>query len=234
MTNTEGPSRLAGAYAPGLPGLPRGRSSLPGDVVRKEQRERLTRGVIAAVAEKGYARTTVADVVGRARVSRKVFYEHFADLPACFLAATAGAIQPVATSLYEAARRHRVAREADGRPRDHVEALRSGVRTYLELCAREPEFTRCLVIELPAAGPEALRLDGENLRQFAGLLRVWHERAVVDHPGWAPVTDDICFAAIGAVAALVRVRVVADDTAGLPALEDTVLDVLLRLLAAPR
>ena len=39
------------------------------------------------VAEKGYAATTVADVVERAGVSRRTFYEQFADKEACFLAA---------------------------------------------------------------------------------------------------------------------------------------------------
>ena len=40
----------------------------------------------AAIAEKGYATVTIADVVGHARVSKRTFYEHFADKEACFLA----------------------------------------------------------------------------------------------------------------------------------------------------
>ena len=39
------------------------------------------------VAEKGYPATTVADVVERAGVSRRTFYEQFQDKEACFLAA---------------------------------------------------------------------------------------------------------------------------------------------------
>ena len=39
------------------------------------------------VSDKGYAATTVADVVERAGVSRRTFYEQFADKEACFLAA---------------------------------------------------------------------------------------------------------------------------------------------------
>src|SRR5207253_2083261 len=37
--------------------------------------------------ERGYPATTVADVVERAGVSRRTFYEQFADKEACFLAA---------------------------------------------------------------------------------------------------------------------------------------------------
>lgn len=46
------------------------------------------RSVIAAVAEAGYSAASVAEIVRRARVSRRVFYAHFADKQGCFLAAT--------------------------------------------------------------------------------------------------------------------------------------------------
>jgi AcrR family transcriptional regulator len=49
-------------------------------------RARLTEGLAAAIAEKGYAAVTIADVVRGARVSKRTFYEHFADKEACFLA----------------------------------------------------------------------------------------------------------------------------------------------------
>ena len=42
--------------------------------------------MIEAVAERGYSRTTVAHVIGLAGVSRRAFYEQFANKEACFLA----------------------------------------------------------------------------------------------------------------------------------------------------
>jgi len=72
----------------GKPGLPRGRSHLPPPAVSASQRERLLRSVIAAVSEHGYQAVTVADIVRRARVSKKAFYDHFANKEECFLAAT--------------------------------------------------------------------------------------------------------------------------------------------------
>ena len=53
---------------------------------RRGHRARLTGGLAAAIAEKGYAAVTIADVVRHARVSKRTFYEHFADKEACFLA----------------------------------------------------------------------------------------------------------------------------------------------------
>jgi AcrR family transcriptional regulator len=51
-----------------------------------DHRLRLLEGMAAAVNEKGYAATTIADVARHARVSKRTFYEHFADREACFLA----------------------------------------------------------------------------------------------------------------------------------------------------
>jgi AcrR family transcriptional regulator len=43
----------------------------------------------AAVVERGYLATTIADIVRHARVSKRTFYEHFADKEECFLSAYA-------------------------------------------------------------------------------------------------------------------------------------------------
>src|SRR5262249_52961093 len=49
-------------------------------------RRDLADGLAAAITDKGYAATTIADIVARARVSKRTFYEHFADKEACLLA----------------------------------------------------------------------------------------------------------------------------------------------------
>jgi AcrR family transcriptional regulator len=72
----------------GKPGLPRGRNGLPLRAVQASHREWLQASVIAAVAEASYHAVTVADIVRGARVSRSVFYAHYADKEDCFLAAT--------------------------------------------------------------------------------------------------------------------------------------------------
>lgn len=216
--------RLAEVYEPGRPGLPRGRSSLPRTAVRDAQRARLMRAAIAAVAEKGYASTTVADVVGRARVSRKAFYEHFPDLERCFLASLAGAQRTIL---------RRLASVPPDRGRDEPGprgTLRSGARAYLELCAQEPEFARCILVELPAVGPRALKGRNKGYRQVAALLRTWRERA---GEGWPPVPEEMYLAAVGAISELIQVRLADGDPGGLPDLEDAVTEVLVRLLAVP-
>ena len=74
-------------YPPELARLPPGRHGLPREFVAHNQRERLIAGLAEAVAENGYAGTTIAHITRHAAVSRRTFYEHFASKDECFVAA---------------------------------------------------------------------------------------------------------------------------------------------------
>ncbi len=50
-------------------------------------RRQLIDGFCRAVEYKGIAATTIADIVERAQVSKRTFYEHFSTKEACFVAA---------------------------------------------------------------------------------------------------------------------------------------------------
>ena len=80
------PDAVVGSRPGQLP-LPSGPNGLPRARVTEIQRTRLIAAIVATVDELGYQRATVAEVIIRARVSRKTFYEIFADLEDCFLAA---------------------------------------------------------------------------------------------------------------------------------------------------
>jgi len=135
---------LAETHA-GKPGLPRGRSRLPAPAVHASQRERLLQATVAAVAHKGYAAVTVADIVRRAKVSRAAFYLHFRTKEDCFLAATRRGGERLFDHVTEAAR----AVSDDAADED---CLRAGCRAFLGFLAEEPAFTKVFYIEMPMAG----------------------------------------------------------------------------------
>ena len=58
---------------------------------KSDFRQRLLDALEASIAEDGYAKTTVAGIVRRARTSRRTFYEHFDSREACFVALLSGA-----------------------------------------------------------------------------------------------------------------------------------------------
>lgn len=67
-----------------LPRLPPGRHGLDRDFVTRNQRDRLTAGIIAVVAERGYQDSTVTQICAAAGVSRRTFYSYFSSKEECY------------------------------------------------------------------------------------------------------------------------------------------------------
>jgi AcrR family transcriptional regulator len=112
--------------------------------VLASQRERIVSAMLERVAEKGYAATTVSDVVGTARVSRNAFYELFRDKEDCYLAACDETWRSLQASLY-----------AQAAEPTWLGTVRSGMRVYLRFWQEQPRFAYAYLIELPAAGRRA-------------------------------------------------------------------------------
>ena len=123
-------------------------SSTPSGVrdAAAEHRRRLLDGMAHAVAGKGYAETTIADIVRAASVSRRTFYEHFAGKAECLVA------------LYEAASRNglKVLRDAIDPAHDWEEQLERALAAYLGCMAANPVLMRTLFIEILGLGAEGL------------------------------------------------------------------------------
>lgn len=65
--------------------LPRGSNSLPPEVVMFSQRGRLIEAIAYHLDQKGYAATSVQDIIDRAGVSKTTFYKLFKDKEDCYL-----------------------------------------------------------------------------------------------------------------------------------------------------
>ena len=209
----------------GEPGLPRGRTGLPLETVRAAQRERLLRSVIAAVAASGISDVTVADIVRGARVSKAAFYAHFADKEDCFLAATREGGKLMIDRVAAAGRPQPARLSAEA-------ALRASIAAFLGFLADEPAFARAFYVDMPAAGPRAVRRLEAAGHSFARMTHAWHERARRENPSWPAVPYEAFFALSGATAELVRAEVRHGKIGDIPALEDTLVALHLAVLAA--
>jgi AcrR family transcriptional regulator len=226
VANTWNQGTLARTHE-GKPGLPRGRSRVPSQIVLAAQRERLLRAVIAAVSEGGYSAVTVADIVRRAKVSRVAFYAHFSDKEDCFLTAT-GEGRELMFARVASGPRMLPAHAPD------EDILRAGFGAFLSFLASEPAFAKVFYIDMPAAGPRAAdRLDAAS-RRFADINQAWHERARQHRPRWPAVPREAYLALTGATAQLVRALIREGRTDALPGLEDTIVALHLAVLAGRR
>ncbi|MEP7019270.1 MAG: TetR/AcrR family transcriptional regulator [Pseudonocardiales bacterium] len=194
------------------PGLPRGASSLGREAVVTAQRERLLRAVISVAAE-GYARATVAEVVRRARVSRSVFYERFADKETCFLAGCAQGVELMFDRITAGVR-------TVGHGATAAERAEAALHAYLQFLIDEPEFAACFLVEAFAAGPLAIAQVADVQARFAENERRWHAKARREQSSLPPVPAAVHNAMVGAIHQLVVDQVRAGRTADLLAVED--------------
>lgn len=125
-----------------------------------QHRSRLLEGMALAVAQKGYADTTIADIVREASVSRRTFYEHFATKADCLIA------------LYEAASRNalKVLRDAIDASHDWERQVEHALRAYLECMASNPVLMRTLFIEILHVGPAGLAARRGLNREIADYM----------------------------------------------------------------
>jgi AcrR family transcriptional regulator len=141
--------------------FPAGVRTLPAELVRAIQRERLLVSMIETVSEIGYSTLTVQNVLTRAGISRPTFYEQFEDKEDCFLAA----FDACATRL-KARVEGAVAEAGPG----WREQLRSGIAELLRFIVAEPEEARTIIVEARASSPAGLRRRDELLDHFAGCI----------------------------------------------------------------
>jgi AcrR family transcriptional regulator len=134
--------------------LPRGRHGLAPSVVARSQRNRLIAGTAEVMAAKGYANTTVADIVSAAGVSRDVFYDHFADKQNAFLEAQQFATQAILNTC--AAAYFSVT--------DWPERVWRALDAMLKLIAEHPAIAHLRLVECYAAGEAAIRSIEEFVR----------------------------------------------------------------------
>jgi len=188
-----------------LPGqLPSGRHGLPREYVRRSQRTRLVTAAIEVAGEEGYAGMTVSAVIARAGVSRKTFYEFFADREACFLAAFDQVLEEGLSGM----------RAAYATSEDWTTNLRAAFERGLAALAAHPHEARVGFVEVLAAGPRALDRRDAAMRAFTEFLQPGYDAA----PDGVPVPPLMAEAVVGAVYEIVYARVLGDRIGELPGL----------------
>jgi AcrR family transcriptional regulator len=167
------------------------------------QRARILAAMVEVSAERGAVNVSVAHIVERAGVSRRTFYELFADREQCFLAAFDQALERVA-AVVAPAYEHGGSWSA---------RVRASLAALLELFDHDPGMGRLLIVESLGAGRDALERRGNLLAQIipivdqgraetrrsegpppltaegvlGGVLSVLHARLLARAPGGGPL-----------------------------------------------
>jgi AcrR family transcriptional regulator len=175
--------------------LPRGRHQLSREQVVASQQVRMLLAMADAMSEKGFVNTSVADVLKRAGVSRETFYQQFSSKLDCFLHVfdTAG---EVLLNRILAARP-----EKGTTPQERFEIA---FGAYMDTIEEHASYARVFLIEVYAAGPEAMaRRSALQQRLVDGLVDILGARSKQDRFA--------CQALVAAMASLVMDPLITQD-----------------------
>jgi AcrR family transcriptional regulator len=167
-------------------------------------RQRAIAAMLDVAGERGYAATTVSDVLARARMSRRTFYTVFENREECFLAA------------YDEAHRQALDRIAPLHSHDLEDSpavLELALTELLTVAALRPALARVLLVEPASVGPVGIERRERAMRDFAERLGSLLDGST--NAAGSPLRFE---AGVGAVERVVQARIVEGRTEELPRL----------------
>ncbi len=173
---------------------PRTPKADPRPEVADVQRARILAAATDAATEIGYAGLTVSEIVARARVSRRTFYELYPTREACFLAACEQALARISEPVLIAYAGHERWRER----------IAAGLLELLAQLDTHPALARLLLVESLAAGAPSLERRAVTLAAVTRAIDEGRREAHGREPG--PLAAE---AVVGAVLSVLHARLLA-------------------------
>jgi AcrR family transcriptional regulator len=140
--------------------LPAGRHGLPREAVVRNQQQRILRAVIDVTSVAGYGEMSVEDIISTAGVSRRTFYDHYTNKEAAFLAAyddAVGRLQDDVRAAFDSAD-------------DVIARTTASLTVLIDRLASDPAMAEMCVVEVLAAGSEAVARRDDTMRRLATLI----------------------------------------------------------------
>jgi AcrR family transcriptional regulator len=177
--------------------------------VARHQRRRLEGAMVEAVAQHGFASTTIRELVTLAGVSKSTFYEHFEGKEDCFLATFDGI---VASTLAEV-------REAYEQPREPRQRLLAGLARFMELVDENPDAIAFAAVDSLTLGAAAVSRREQAWAAFEEIAHTHFEAAAE-----AEVSDLAMRAMLAGMTGVVYRRLREGRAADLPGLTESLID----------
>jgi len=173
-----------------------------------------------SIVEIGYRNTTVADIVRRARTSRRTFYEHFTSKEECFTAlltdSNAEMIREITAAVDPNAPWAKQARQA--------------VEAWIECTESAPGIVVSWIRDVPALGPAGRTLQRELMDAFVRMVQ-----ALSDTPEWRavrpPVPHQLAILLLGGLRELIATTV--EDGGRASDITEVAVQATIALLAPP-
>jgi len=182
-------------------------------------RQRLLDALEEGIAEDGYPRTTVADIVRRARTSRRTFYEHFDSREACFVAllteANAEQVRQISSAV------------------DANAPWKSQVRQAIEAWISSGESRSSLMLswirDVPSLGDAARGLQRDAMENFIEMVKSLADTGEFRAAGVGPFSRQRIIMLLGGLPELTAITV--EEGGRMSDVTDEAVDASIALLA---
>jgi AcrR family transcriptional regulator len=175
--------------------------------------------MIETVAERGYGRTTVADVIAAAKISRRTFYESFANKEDCYAAAYEAGSDYLLKTLV-----------AGAEGTEWPASVRDGLAALLEALGAHPDLAAFFLISPAGVGDEVAARHHRAVRELVEALLAGAPKGR-EAEGAATIRTE---ALAGGFSRLAAMKVNAGSTAELPALLPDLVELFLRPFVGSR
>jgi AcrR family transcriptional regulator len=129
-------------------------------LVSSPKRQRILEGMLEVVGSNGYEAASVRMVLDTTALYRQAFYDEFADKDTCYLEAL----------RFGAAKLEAIAVEAAAAEDDWRAELRAGLSAVLGALEEDPATGRALIVEVHAAGAEALQIRSKSMKRLTDFI----------------------------------------------------------------
>lgn len=168
------------------------------------RRQRLLDGLAASIIEDGFRDTTVADVVRRARTSRRTFYEHFSSREECLIALLAEANRSMIQQISDA---------VDPRAPWALQ-VRQAIEAWIACAESEPAITLSWIRDVPALGAPARELQRDAMEGFIAMTQRLTDTPALRAAGISPPSRQLAIMLLGGLRELIATAVEDGGRAG--------------------
>jgi AcrR family transcriptional regulator len=200
--------------------LPPGPHGFTREQIAHNQRERLIAALVELSGERPYGEVSIAEIIKKARVSRRTFYEHFKTKEECFLAAFDIVVDHLRDLIAEAV----------APIEDWPHRVSAGIAAVLRFFAAEPDLARIAMVDSMTAGSNVAARYREAILGFSKLFEAGREERD-HHQPLPPSTED---AVMGSISTVVSHAIMAGEAAELERLLPDLTEFALTPYLAPK
>jgi AcrR family transcriptional regulator len=150
-------------------------------------RQRLLDGLAAAIDERGYRASTVADIVRHARTSKRTFYDQFPSKEQCFYELLHASVEVLGERI----------RDAVDPKADWQVQIRQAVEAYVGHIESTPALTLAWIRELPSLDAAARPSQRRNTQLLTSLLVSLSDTPAMRKADLTPLTEATAVILVG-------------------------------------